>query len=109
MILGAEPVSLVVRSRTRGSDGRTTETTTSTTAITASVQPANGDDLATLPEGERVRKARKFYTETAVSAGPPANRIVVDGETYEIRHVERERSVLAHYKAIGVKVDEASP
>lgn len=110
MILGEESVTLTPYTNARGSTtGRTTSTAGTPSTILASVQPANGDDLQTLPEGERTRKARKFYTTTALSVGPPGDRITVGGEVYEVRHVEQVRSVLPHYKAIGIKRDEASP
>jgi len=109
MILGEEPVTLQIVAETRAdATGRTTFSVSSSSTILASVQPMNGDDLQTLPEGERSRQARKFYTTSPLSAGPPANRISVGGVVFELRHVEQQRSVIPHYKAIGVRLDEAT-
>lgn len=89
----------------RGSDGRWTEGSTTTTTIQGSLQPLNGDELQSLTEGERQRRSRKVYTTSAlyagsVSAGRRADQIVDGSTVWDVRSVERQTEVLGHYKAI---------
>jgi hypothetical protein len=95
----------------RGSDGRWTAGAATDSTIQGSVQPADGDELATLPEGDRSKRARKVYTETELRTGAQEeelapDRLVFDGEVWEVREVAREHSTLAHYKAIVVQLQE---
>lgn len=98
----------------RGGDGRWTAGASTDTTIRASVQPANGHDIQTLPEGERSKDTRKVYTETALRTTAQGDDLrgddlVIDGIVYEVRSVAREHSTLAHYKAIVVAVQESEP
>lgn len=104
MILGQEPVT---RRRfavgDRGSDGRFTPGATTDDTIQASVQEGDADVQATLPEGERDRVGRRLYTVSELrcadqSTGRSADQVQVDGTWYEVRRVDRVRSVIAHYK-----------
>lgn len=107
--------SLVRRSYaagSRGSDGRWIEGSTTTTTITGSLQPLNGNELQTLAEGERQRKSRKVYTTTAlsagsVSAGTRADQIVDGSDVWDVRSVSVWDAVLGHYKAILLAPQEA--
>lgn len=89
----------------RGADGRFEPGASTDTPIYGSLQPADGDDLQTLAEGERARRARKLYTKTElrvldVEGGLPADE-VLDGDTvWTVRLVGRETAVLPHYKAL---------
>lgn len=96
----------------RGTDGRYSAGATTDTTILGSVQPANGDDMATLPEGERAKKGRRIYTTSEVrvadvEAGTPADQLLIDGVYWEARTVEQTRAVIPHYKVIALKVQEA--
>lgn len=96
---------------TIGSDGRASRTYTDS-SIDGVLQPLRGSELMSLPEGDRRRSPRKFYTETAVrtvddETGTPADSIIADGETFQVQTVERQRKGLAHYKATLLKVKAA--
>lgn len=85
--------------------GRWVEGTATTTTIQGSLQPLNGDELQSLPEGERQRKSRKVYTTTAlyagsVDAGRRADQVVDGSDTWDVRSVSAWYAVLGHYKAI---------
>lgn len=111
-ILGEESVT---RRRfaagSRGTDGRWTDGAATDSTILAAVQPANGDDLAILPEGERSKRARKLYTVTelrvvSVEDGTSADHVQVEGRWWKVLHVEEQRNVIPHYKAIAVALQE---
>ena len=99
---------------TRGTDGRYVNGATTVTSITASVQPASGRDVETLTEGERQRDPKRIYTETELKPADPntekrADTLVIDGSTYEVRSVKRERYLfLHHYKAIALRLQEGT-
>ena len=106
--------SLTRRTFASGSrvDGRWVEGTASTSTFTGSLQPLNGDELQTLPEGERQRKSRKVYTTTAlyaggVSAERRADQVVDGSDTWDVRSVSEWDAVLGHYKAILLAPQEA--
>lgn len=113
MILGQESVTKrTYAAGARGTDGRYTAGAATDSTILASIQPMNGEELATLPEGERHPDQRKCYTRTALQAGDIdagliADHILVDGIEYEVRQVERQRAVLPHYKARLVRMKES--
>jgi len=114
-ILGSE--SLTRRRYAAGSwdtDGVFVAGTATNSSFSGSFQPLNGEELATLPEGERAGDQRKVYTQSALrttdqAAGVQADRVSQDGTVfYEVRQVERERAVLPHYKARLVRVQETA-
>lgn len=113
MILGAELVTLRRHGAyTTDASGNRVRGSSSDTTISVSWQPLNGDDWQALPEGERHVETRKGYTTTAVRVedqhtGVPADELVVDGVTYKVVRVERERAVLSHYKLLATRVQEA--
>lgn len=82
--------------------------------IRGSFQPLNGEELATLPEGERHADQRKVYTTTALQTarqeeGLVADQVSQDGTVfYEVRQVERQRSIIPHYKVRLVRVQESA-
>jgi len=95
----------------RGTDGRWEQGDATDATIRASVQPASDDDLKTLPEGERTRRAKRIYTSSELrlvdqDAGTSADQVQVDGDWYEVRLIQRERSLLAHYRVIVLAVQE---
>lgn len=110
LILGAETVTLRrFASATRNSYGETVDGAATDSSILMGVQPLSGKELQTLALGERSSEYLKGYTETAVrtgdqNTGAVADHIVVDSIVYEVRQVERQRSILPHYKVTMVKV-----
>ena len=111
-ILGEESVT---RRRfaagSRGTDGRWAEGTPTDSTILAAVQPASGDDLAILPEGERSKRARRLYTVSElrvvdVVGGTSADHVQAEGRWWKVLHVEQQRNVIPHYKAIVVALQE---
>lgn len=114
MILGSQPVT---RQRFAAgavsAAGRWTEGATTSTTILASVQPATGRQLQRLPEGLRERVELMAFTETELrtadqATGLSADRIVVDGETYQVAHVRHWPTFgpLPHYEAALERFDE---
>lgn len=115
MILGKQDVTLrrFDGAITWDEDGAAVEPATVDTPIRGSVQPLNGDELQTLPEGVRSKKTRKFYTKSEIRVedqhtGTKADHVIIDGETYQARTVERYGRGLRHYKATLVRVDEGA-
>jgi len=111
--LGSVPVTLRrYGAVTRDSGGYATALPTPTeTTIYAAVQPMKGRDLQILPEGERAKDYRKFYTysevRTSVQAtGEPADRIVYGGIVYEVQQVKQEIDVIPNFKGYMVAVQE---
>lgn len=73
------------------SAGRYSAGSTATASIRASVQPLTGRDLMVLPEGRRGDATVAVYTTTELRVTSPAgaaDKLTIDGETWEIIHVE---------------------
>lgn len=80
--------------------------------ITASVQPANGEDMLSVPEGRRNRKTYALFTSTPVEVIHGLNnstnpdQVEIYGERYEIIKVEVWQNnppvfgIVNHYKFI---------
>jgi len=114
VIIGLQTVSLTrYPIGTRGTDGRFVPGTAVVTSIEATVQPASGRDMQTLPEGERQKRGIKLYTTTLLKLADQdakrlADRIAYDSETFEVRHVEEQPRIIPHYKALALRIDEAT-
>lgn len=101
----------------RGADGRYTNSIDSVLAdLPASVQGPEGNDLQTLPEGDRTKVVRKVYLDVDVRAadqhaGVPADQLVIDGGVYEVRKVWpwRAESLIPHHKCLAVLLQEVAP
>jgi len=112
MILGQEPISrLRYAAQVRDSEGYIVDAAPTSSTIYASVQPMNGKDVEQLSEGERHREGLKLYTQSDLRTadqylGTIADKVVIDGITYEVMHVERQRSILPHYKAMVLRLQE---
>lgn len=114
-ILGQQAVTLTrYAASTRGADGRATPGATTITTIYASVQPTSGRDLERLPEGLRSRESRTAYTSSPVATadqvlGIQADRITVDGSTFEVYQVQAWPSSgpLPHYKVLLLELAES--
>lgn len=101
----------------RGADGRWVEGTATDTSIVASVQPASGEELQRLPEGERTRVAIQVYTATELRAtlqagGTRSDSLIIaglvgiDDGTYQVAQVDPYYALLGHHDAIAVKEQE---
>jgi hypothetical protein len=111
-ILGSESITRVRYAvGTRGTDGRMVPGAATSTAIAASVQPASDEDMQSLPEGERRREGKRVYTVTELRtasqhAGTEADTLTIGGVSFQVRRVDRERSIIPHYRAIAIRVQE---
>ena len=84
-------------------------------AITASIQPATGKDLANLDEGMRHRGVVAVYSSTemrtatqstATTPGTRADQIVRGGVRYECVHAEDwDNDVINHDRALFARID----
>lgn len=68
-------------------------TVNSTIQITASLQPATGQDLLRLPEGRRTNETRVIFTDTLLRTGDQgqtveADLVLIEGDLWEVQHVE---------------------
>ena len=90
-------------------NGKAVTGATTTSSITANVQPLRGQDMLLLPEARRTSQAVVIYTATQLRvansvAGFDADILTYAGSDYEILSCEPWQSnVISHYKAIGVK------
>jgi hypothetical protein len=101
---------------TRGADGRYVNAIESATPdLPASVQGPEGNDLQTLPEGDRTKEVRKVYLDLDVRAADqhavpavPADQLVIDSVVYEVRKVWpwRPESLIPHHKCLAVRLKE---
>ncbi len=115
MILGLEDITRVrYAAGAWGSNGRWTPGASTSTTIEASVQPASGKVLATLPEGERSRDPRTIYTFEELRGasqfdGTDADRLTIDGASYEVRELTHWRTAapIAHYEALALRLQES--
>lgn len=98
---------------TWGADGLKTEPASTDTTIQATgPQPLSGVDLKTLTEAERASDLRKIYSESELRTlsqhdDRAADRVVIDGVTYEVRKVMEQPAVIPHWKALVVRLLEA--
>ena len=96
-----------------GTDGRYVEGSITTDTLRGSLQPATGDDLQTLPEGDRTKRVRVLYTATALrsvdqDARTSADHVSVDSDWYEVREVKPYGTTpLAHRRVILVAAQES--
>lgn len=75
-----------------------------------SVQPVNGDDMLRIPEGDRVKKILKLYSDTELrvhneATGAQADTVTIEGEQYQVKIVEKWPT---YWKAFVVRVETAS-
>lgn len=98
---------------TRDSSGRYVAAIESATVASASVQGPEGNDLQSLPEGERTKEVRKVYLSIDVraadqDAGTLADALIIDGVAHEVRKVWpwRAGSLIPHHKCLAVRLKE---
>jgi len=114
LILGSEPVTLRrTAAGSRGADGRFVPGAATDTTLQASVQPMSGRDIERLPEGLRSRASLKLFAETELrlaeaSGVYPCDRIVYDGEVYEVGAAQKwgATSPIPHYEAVLLRIGE---
>jgi hypothetical protein len=81
------------------------------TSITASVQPASGDDLLQLPEGNRTADTLKIFTTSELRNENDLTKtdpdiLLIDGRQYAVHNVKTWPSGvgdLAHYECLAVR------
>lgn len=98
----------------RGSDGRWTDGASADTSDTrATWRPIRPREMQMLEEGHRSRQPMVLtspleYRTEDQHAGISADRVVVDGVTFEVVAVHASQSgLISHYKAICVRLQEA--
>lgn len=110
-IIGAEQFTVTRYAAATIVDHRPTSAVASTFTISASVQPLMGDDMQLIPEGFRQRKTRKAYTTTKLNTvdqdtETPEDEISINGDTYHVHRVSRQRGIIPHYKVLLVGEQE---
>lgn len=103
MILGATPITLRRYEMSIGADRRGVRTLVEERTIRASVQPLTDRQREVLPELIRQTVEKRVYTKSEVRAddqetGQPGDRLLIDGELYEVLAVKHWRRLLAHYE-----------
>lgn len=89
--------------------GRATLPSNASVSISAAVQPLAGRDTQVLPEGVRASETITIYTDVELIAADStheADLISYKGDSYEVRHVERQDDlgVGVAFKAIAVRL-----
>lgn len=80
--------------------------------IRAGVQPTSGEDLISLPEGQRERESYKIYSVTEMQTAKENTQKKADvlefyGKLFEVQQVQRHFGLgLDHYKAIVTRLNE---
>lgn len=103
-----KPITVTARSTGTLVDGIYIDGVSTVSTIQASVQPAGDNDIKTLPEGRRERKAYRLYTDSSLislqeSQNP--DRVTLYGEDYEVITKDPwQNNVIPHYKYIVVKI-----
>lgn len=111
-ILGATSLSRKQFAAGTWASGEFTNGTATTTTISGSIQSADGKTLQTLPEAERARRARKVLTTSELRVAnvenqTSADQVQIDSEWWEVRIVRRVTSLLPHYSATVLALQEA--
>lgn len=101
--------------QTRDAYGRSSAlSSASTFTISASVQrPMKDKEVLKLMEGHRTRDWWHIDTVTALQSAEdttstPADRISIEGYTYEVIRCAQVRAVIPHYEALVKRVDEGA-
>ena len=83
--------------------GRLDVGTTTTFQATLSVQPLTGKDLQKLPEGSRIRGGVTVFSTVELQAGSEPDQIEIDGDNYEVHHVETWGTLGNFWRALALK------
>jgi len=95
-----------------GTDGRYQPGSISTFEIEANIQPADAQKLERLPERLRSNDTRVAYspaelrTASAQDTETP-DRVVIDGDDYEVQAVDRETDLIDDYRYLLVREQES--
>ena len=78
--------------------------------ITASVQPLNGIEMTTLPEGYRDKAAYKLYTASLLNTVNPGaidpDIILFNGDKFVVIQVQAwQNNIIPHYEVLISKLD----
>lgn len=88
---------------TYDSYGRLLPATTSTLQVRACFQPASGRDLQRLPEGFRSSEVLAGWVTSTMQM---QDVVTVDGEAYEVQHIERWGQLGNYTKVLALKVGD---
>lgn len=111
-LLGA-PEAIVVIRRAPGAHSETTGLWVSGESeeipMDAHVQPATGRDIDALPEGDRAREVKAFYTREAlrssdVSSSAEGDVLRWGDRLYAVRRLEDWSAQAQYYRAVGVRI-----
>lgn len=95
---GSYTVTRTAASTTDG-HGRMVAGSTSTFVVLASIQPASGRELQTMPEGLYNEDIRIAYTTAELKVGPRPDVVTIDGEAWAAFRVQRWQAFGGtHYK-----------
>lgn len=97
-----------------GSDGRLDAPTTTTFTVTAVVHPAgslesSGRELERLSEGFQTRETLTMWTPIELktqASSQDADRVAIDGDTWEVQRVERWNILGAYWRVFLGKVTQ---
>lgn len=92
------------------SGGIVTPGSASTFSIAAVIQPAGPEHMERMPEGTRIDDTKVIYTRTPLyvsneATGGVADRISIDGKTYEVESVRDYLSSGTYVQAVARRVD----
>ena len=79
--------------------------------IRAAVQPLNGEDLVSLPEGQRQRESYKLFSVTEMKTASEegatrSDKVSFYGREFEVQQVQRQIGLgMDHFKAIVMRVN----
>lgn len=95
-----------------GTDGRYQPGSTSTFQIEANIQPADARQLERLPERLRSKDTRVAYSPTELRTASAQDtetpdRVVINGDDYEVQAVDRETDLIDDYRYILVRAQES--
>lgn len=95
-------------------DGEATPRTQTDSLFDGSPQPMNGKDREVFPDGARVVDMKKIYTAQGILRtvdeydGTEADRVVLNGKTYEVIHVDDTHNVIPHDRVYILRVDPSA-
>lgn len=105
-------LSIILREGSIGNDGRWTVDPEVEVPVTGHAQPATGDDIEKLDEGDRIKEAQKVFITSydrdslrPLRVGADATKadiVIIKGIRYLVRHID-DYSTHGHIEAIVVR------
>lgn len=89
-----------------GSDGRLDAPSSAPLSVPAVVIPLSGRELQRLPEGLRTSELLQVFSSVALKTQGPGqapDSIAIDGDAYQVQHVEPWSTLGNYYRAIVAK------